>query len=222
MKHLVIFLLSSSLALGIQAANTETEQLMTAVIRDNPSQVRKLLQQGLNPNTADSRGQPALHKAMRAESWGAVAELLQSPHISISARNPQGESALMLAAIKGRLDLVKALIERGADINHPGWTPLHYAASADLPESLPIAKTLIEQHAYIDAASPNGSTPLMLAAQYSSQAMVEYLLSEGADVHLRNQRGLSAVDFAKNSDRGYLEKILEKQWLAAPRKIPSW
>lgn len=64
-------------------------------------------------------------------------------------------------------------------MNREGWAPLHYAASADTPQTLDIIKLLLEESAYIDAASPNGSTPLMLAAQYSSEAVVRLLLQEG-------------------------------------------
>ena len=71
-----------------------------------------------------------------------------------------------------------------------------------------IASYLLEHSAYIDAASPNGSTPLMLAAQYSSEAMVKLLLEEGADVSLRNQQGQTAVDFARRSDRDFMVKLL--------------
>ena len=40
-----------------------------------------------------------------------------------------GTKRMMIAAIKGRLDLAKRLIDRKAEVNKTGWTPLHYAAS---------------------------------------------------------------------------------------------
>ena len=79
-----------------------------------------------------------------------------------------------------------------------------------------------EAHAYIDAESPNGSTPLMLAAQYGSQAMVELLLNAGADVQLRNQLGLTAVDFARRSDRDYMVRILQTAYDATRRSKATW
>ncbi|MBY0412308.1 MAG: ankyrin repeat domain-containing protein, partial [Burkholderiaceae bacterium] len=64
-----------------------------------------------------------------------------------------------------------------------------------------IVRLLLENYAYIDAPSPNGTTPLMMAAQYGSSAVVQLLLQEGADPGLRNQLGLSAADFALRVSR---------------------
>ena len=57
-------------------------------------------------------------------------------------------------------------------------------------------RLLIESSAYIDAESPNGTTPLMMAAYYGTPQAVKLLLEEGADPLLKNKLGLSAMDFA--------------------------
>jgi ankyrin repeat protein len=101
----------------------------------------------------------------------------------------------MLAALKNQPALARTLIQRGADVNRPGWTPLHYAATSG---SVDIIRLLLEHHAYIDAESPNGTTPLMMAAHYGTAQATKWLLEEGADPLMRNQQGLSALDFARN------------------------
>ena len=60
---------------------------------------------------------------------------------------------------------------------------------------------MLDNAAYIDAESPNGSTPLMMAAMYGPSGLVQLLLDEGADPTLRNQIGLSAIDFAQKVSR---------------------
>ena len=112
----------------------------------------------------------------------------------------------MLASLKGDLKLAELLIGRQADINQPGWAPLHYAATGANPT---IVKLLLDESAYIDAESPNGTTPLMMAARYGSTAAVQLLINEGADVKIKNQLGLSALDFAKDGNRPDAIKLLE-------------
>jgi uncharacterized protein len=194
----------------------------TAITRDNFVTVRKLLQQGMDPNAVDERGRPALVKAMQVDSLRVAQELLKSPAIRIDDASAAGETALMHACIKGHIDVVQQLLAMDARINQPGWTPLHYAASADTEHSLQIAQLLLDRHAYIDAESPNQSTPLMLAAQYGSEGMVQLLLDAGADVQLRNQLGLSAVDFARKSEREFMVRTLEQAFQATRKSKGSW
>lgn len=214
---------ASGASVASEASGALSSDLEIAIMRDNSREITTLLLRGkVDASQTDKYGQPPLVKALRQESWRAAEVLLLAPKIDVNAATPQGETALMLAAIKGRLDWVEKLIQLGADINQPNWTALHYAASADLEQTMDIVRLLLEKHAYIDAASPNGSTPLMLAAQYSSQEVVELLLQEGADLHQRNHLGLSAVDFARRSERQYLIDYLEQRWTAQPREKPSW
>ena len=161
----------------------------TVIIRDNFVQMRKLLQQGMDPNTADERGRPALVKTMQLESLRVAQELIKAPGIHINAVSTAGETALMHACIKGHIDVVRQLLALGARVNQPGWTPLHYAASADTEHSTEIARLLLDA---------------------------------GADVQARNQLGLSAVDFARRSDRAFMVKILEDAYQATRRSKASW
>ena len=111
----------------------------------------------------------------------------------------------MLACLKGHVPLVKLLISRNADINHPGWTPLHYAATGGHVE---LIRLLLEESAYIDAESPNGTTPLMMAARYGSAKATQLLIDEGADLQIKNQLGLTALDFAVQGNRPDAQGII--------------
>lgn len=194
----------------------------TAITRDDFVRMRRLLQQGMDPNTVDERGRPGLVKAMQLESLRVAQELIKAPGVRINDASASGETALMHACIKGHIDVVKQLLALGARINHPGWTPLHYVASSDTEHSVAIAQLLLDQHAYIDAESPNKSTPLMLAAQYGSEKMVKLLLDAGADVQLRNELNLTAVDFARRSEREFMVKLLDTAYQATRRSKASW
>lgn len=219
------WILATVLTLGSHVGPVQAdaqEEFQTAIVRDNYIQMEKLLLRGMDPNTVDERGRPSLVKAMQLDSWRVADVLLAAVHMDINIASRQGETALMLACIKGHLDYVRRLIAMNADINRPGWTPLHYVASADHPHSVEIASLLLEHHAYVDAQSPNGSTPLMLAAQYASETMVGLLLNAGADVQLRNQQGLNAVDFARKSERSFMVQKLQAARQLSRRDRPGW
>ena len=166
--------------------------------QDNPAAITALLQRGFDPDTPDPKGLPGLYLALRDSSLKAAQALIDWPKTNVDARTPQDESPLMMAALKGHLELARKLIGRDADVNKTGWTPLHYAATNG---HVAIIELLLERHAYIDAESPNGTTPLMMAAHYGSTAAVKVLLDAGADPKLRNQLGLSAIDFANRAGR---------------------
>jgi uncharacterized protein len=168
---------------------------------DNESAIVGLALRGFDLNTLNEKGEHALIVALRADSLKVVDFLLSQRSVNVESRNPQGESPLMIAAIKGHLGSARQLIRRGAEVNKTGWTPLHYAASRMEPDSVDMVRLMLEHHAYIDAESPNKSTPLMMAAHYGHSDTVRLLLEEGADPSLRNEQGLTAVDFARRAGR---------------------
>ena len=183
------------------------DDFFIAIRNDNVGKLNNLLQRGFDPNTRNEKGQPGLTVAMREQSPKVARVLVDQPTIDVNALNLAGESALMIAAIKGDLASVKLLLDRGARLNQPGWTALHYAASGQEPKTV---EWLLDRGAEIDALSPNGSTPLMLAAQHGSEVSVDLLLARGANMALRNTQNLGAIDFARSGGRDYLVKKLER------------
>jgi uncharacterized protein len=189
------------------AAAGSFDDFFIYIRNDNVGALGSLLQRGFDVNTRDAKGQPGLTIAMQEESLKAAKLLLQQPDIQIDALNQSGESALMMAALKGNLEGVKLMLARGAQINKTGWTPLHYGATGPEPE---VVRLLLERGAEVEALSPNGTTPLMMAAQYGSEDSVKLLLDRGADLNRRNQKDLRAADFARLAGRDSLAARLEK------------
>ena len=177
------------------------EDFFKAAELDNESAVVALALRGFDLNSQNEKGDSGLHVGAREGSLKVVSFLLTQRAVRVELHNRQGESPLMIAAIKGHLDIARQLIRRGAEVNKPGWTPLHYAASRAEPDSADMVRLLLEHHAYIDAESPNRTTPLMMAAHYGHPAVVKLLLEEGADPLLRNEQGLTAIDFARRGER---------------------
>jgi uncharacterized protein len=183
------------------------EEFFIAVRNDNTGNLERLLERGFDPNSRDEKGRTGLAVAVQERSPKAAKLLLAQPGIEINALNAAGESALMMAAIKGDAETATLLLDRGAQVNQPGWSPLHYAATGPEPR---LVQLLLGRGAVVDALSPNETTPLMMAAQYGSEDSAVLLLAKGADPARRNQQGLRALDFAKRSGREPLVARLQK------------
>jgi uncharacterized protein len=181
------------------------DDFFVAIKRNDANAVTTLLNRGFDANTLDKDGNSALFLAVREPSIEVATVLIQWPQTEVESRTAKDESPLMIASLKGLTDVCTALIARGADVNKTGWTPLHYAATMG---HVPVIALLLENYAYIDAESPNGSTPLMMAAHYGSVESVQQLLSAGADPLLKNEKGLTAIDFAYAAKREDVAKLI--------------
>nr|WP_315262380.1 ankyrin repeat domain-containing protein [uncultured Limnohabitans sp.] len=185
--------------IGYSSSNAGSyDDFIAAVTFDQPATVEKLLARGFDPNTPNEKGVPGILIALQSDSPKSAMLLAKHPKTNINAKNAVNETPLMLAAINNQLDLAKVLIARGADVNRPGWTPLHYAATKGHREMM---RLLLEHEAYIDSESANGTTPLMMAAYYAPPLAVKLLLEEGADPTLLNSANASALDMALSQDR---------------------
>jgi ankyrin repeat protein len=169
-----------------------------------------LIDKGADPNIADSSGMAAL--------YGAVDMHTNGPYINRPSRKPTGDV--------DAVELVKRLLERGADPNarlrtptlqrfHNGGDPLltdgatplmRAARSADLVAM----RLLMEKGANPNLATKNFTTPLMFAAglgggRRSEDDLVEaasLCLKWGADVNAFNSTGQTALHIAvERSDR---------------------
>jgi ankyrin repeat protein len=117
--------------------------------------------------------------APRASMPGAWAVAVT---VLLGAMGPQSSAAdsrLADAAEKSDRAAIRALLKQNADVNAAqadGMTALHWAAHRDDPET---AKLLAS--ASVAVTNRFGVTPLSLACQNGSTAMVELLLERGAD-----------------------------------------
>jgi ankyrin repeat protein len=174
------------------------EDYFAAVAKDDPRTVQNLLNRGFDPNTVNEKGLTGVFIAVRAPSPKVLDVLLAAPKIKVETRNAKDESPLMLAALAGDLATCQKLIAKDADVNKTGWAPLHYAATNG---HVAVMQLLLDENAYIDAESPNKTTPLMMAASYGTTEAVKFLLEAGADPTLKNELNLTALDFAQKASR---------------------
>jgi ankyrin repeat protein len=185
---------SSTAAPAIAQSARPIDELLRAIRRDDANGVRTALLRGADPNARDQAGTPVIVLAAANTSWNAVRSLADLQATQLDAANREGATALMYAALHGERSVVEHLVGRKAAVNRAGWAPLHFAAANGHAE---VIRFLLEQHAYIDAESPNGTTPLMMAARQGHPTAVQLLVAEGADPTPRNQAGLDAAGYAR-------------------------
>jgi uncharacterized protein len=201
-EHCFKYVFQAAIAICIFPAQAGSyEDFFAALERDEARPVAALLKRGFDPNTHNPAGQPALIRAIQAGAMQVADALMVHPQVAIDATNEAGETALMMAALKGQLELARRLLERGAKPAKPGWAPIHYAATGPEPK---IVALLLDRGAPIDAASPTQRTALMMAARYGPEESVRLLLARGADPKRRNELGQHAGDFARMAGRDRL------------------
>ena len=127
----------------------------------------------------------------------------------VNARDAQGNTPLMLAAVYADTPCVQLLLERGAEVNitnHAGATPLMRAV-----HNYNSVRRLVEHGADVNTRSTLGNTALILAARpANAHRTVEFLLAHGADARATNNWGASALMAAAASGDDASVRLLLK------------
>jgi ankyrin repeat protein len=175
------------------------------------AKVKLLLAKGADVKAVSKQGRTALHLAVASADGLAVARMLLAKGADVNAADGLGQTPL-LCAEASQTELLQLLVRSGADVNaesKAGNTALMNVAAA---HNVAGAKLLLSKGAKVNAANTMGGrvprgeialkqlTPLMLAAPYGSAAMVKVLLDAGADVKMRDVRGMTALMLALGSD----------------------
>lgn len=164
--------------------------------------IQRLLERGASPDSADREGSTLLMLAARSGHVPVVSYLLRQK-ASVNARNSFGDTALMAASLKGQVEVAKVLLENGAELNPPGWTPLHYAAFDGRTEMI---RFLLDKGAAKNAVAPNEYTPLMLAVRNGHEDAARALLYGDPDVNYRaRSTGDTALTLA--TKRGFVPVV---------------
>ncbi len=156
-------------------------------------------------NAAES---PIAEAAARGDRE-AVRALLKKA-ADVNAAQGDGMTALHWAAMNGDLELAEMLIVAGANLRATtrlgAYTPLYLASQQG---HAPIIQALITAGADLKTGTPNGTSPLMVAAAAGDVAAVTVLVDHGADVNAKDGvRAQTPLMYAAASNRAAVVELL--------------
>lgn len=167
----------------------------------------KLLQEDRPVDVQDNRGWRPLHEAAFHNHLFCLEKLLQHEATDKNWRTFEGETALYLACMRGNLEVLRKLLEYGADLNlltHEGSSPL--LAAAKCP-SLRCTQLLLQRGANIHGQDWTGWSSLHEASRSGSLVVTRCLLQHGARVDVQDDNNITPIFTA--AEFGHLE-VLEQ------------
>ncbi len=178
--------------------NLPSNRLVSAIISNDTRSAIRALEEGASPNTELSIYAGPLSRG----SFAFLEPLLRKPEFR--------GSVVVAAAESNNTELVRALIERGANVNavdQRGDTALIYVAGL---ANLTLVRFLLDHGANVNSPGLYGDTPLICAAQGGSLECVKCLLAHGADRRPKDCFGMTASDYAGGPhDHSLLKSLLK-------------
>ncbi|ATB29679.1 hypothetical protein MEBOL_003134 [Melittangium boletus DSM 14713] len=213
--EVVKLLLSQGAVASVKDARGATA-LMLAAERGHLEAARQLV----SGADAAERGE-ALRHAVGAGQRLVSSWLLDEAGAELEYGGEEGKTPLICAVLGGHSALADELLRRGASVEaqstpflpfenrrDSGWRPLHYAA--DRRHAL-LVQQLLDARARVDAASGEGTTPLMLAALRGDEDSVRVLLLAGADPLRQDSRGATALSLSRMHGKPHVTSLLERR-----------
>lgn len=135
-----------------------------------------------------------LGKAVAAEDIDEVLALLNAgERPDNSEGDVRGITPLFIAVEDGNIEIARALLDFGADVNFTtdrGRTPLMQIDDDATPE---LVRLLLSYKARVNVPDEDGNTPLILAAGEVEDEVLKLLIEAGADVNAANKSGRTAL-----------------------------
>lgn len=201
-------------------AEERKRRLLFAVKRGDAAALRRLLAEGVGPDTADARGVPAIAWAAFTGNREIIYQLLDAG-ADVKDKKTLAHEALLIYLREGLSfdinrrsageinvaryeEVVRKLVEAGADVNAQSpyrgvtligaisWTPDFGQPAYSLSSG--IIKYLIDRGANVNAAAASdGETALMAAVLKGSDELTRMLIAAGASVNAKDRAGKTAL-----------------------------
>jgi len=184
--------------------------LMLASRRGHTEIVKMLLAKGVDFNMSYAT---AVLMASDEGHTNIVQLLVQAKRQGADKKASIGVTDLVLAAAAGKVDLVRTLLDEGADVNERdkyGFTPLMQAVFYN--SNAETVRLLLKKGADVNAKDQNqDATALIIAAGKSDINIVKILLDGGADVFAKTKAGWTAADVAFRDGRADILELIKNK-----------
>jgi len=177
-------LLEGGAKINIRDADGNTP-LHIAVLYRNPENLDEILKENLDIDALNTEGYTPLHLSVRRPDNEKAIELLLQQGADINITDPSGRNALHISVASYQRGYIGFLTSKGIDINsqdNDGNTALHYPLMNVLKNKLYLL---------------------------NSKETVKILMEEGADPHIRNNKGKSPMDLAVEAGENDLINLLK-------------
>ena len=190
-----------------QDVSVNVRMLAAARAGDQAAVVRALAD-GASVNARTRIGETALVMALKNEQPALAMDMINAgTDVNLAAVN--GVTPLMAAAHAGETDVARLLLAKGADVtavDRLQKSAMTYAAGQGRSE---IVVLLLRAGIDPNAIYAHELTALMWAAGYGKTETMQALLAAGARAELKDDRGKTALDIAREGNFDEAVKLLE-------------
>ena len=187
--------------------------LMYAACYNQKQAARILLQNGAKIRAVNKQGWAPIHFATSFCDQPTMAEVLLEEGASIEEKTSVGDTPLHRACFNGKVEVVKYLISRGAEIDSHCDGEITPMLKAVRWQHFSTVEVMIEAGCDLRTKSKDaGLTPLLCAATWTNNtALVDLLLRRGASIEEQDNQGVSVVGRAAlNAKDAVFRFLLEK------------
>lgn len=173
---------------------------------------KKLIERGVDVNfKCEEANEVITGVAFCHKNGVALAKLLLDEGANINGADEDNDPFLSYAIAFDNLDLVKFLIEKGANKAHRdanknmGCLPIHGVESVEMLE------LLLANEFLVDEQCSNGRTLLHFAAKENLREIAEFLLEKKLiDISKKDKNGATALDYAKRFKHSEIAELIRR------------
>lgn len=189
--------------------NDGTPVFFYAVMSGEVSLVKDLIEKGADVTSENKKQITALHAAV-AENHTDIASMLLEYDFNVDQQETErGYTPLMQASVNNNVELIQALLDKGASVDTMSYnneTPIFHACYGEGTEA---ASLLLANGADVNITNDEGYNPVHIAIALKNAAMLQLLIEAGAELD-RTYKDMDIITFAEEyADAQIVEILLE-------------